>query len=211
MSEKTGDVVPENAPTLDATAQQEARERQALLTKPAGALGRLEQLSIWLAGVRGVCPPPLVSRPRVVIFAGDHGIAAASVSAYPTEVTAQMVANFLSGGAAVNVLAAQVGATVRVVDIAVATDVPSAPAETTRWKVRAGSGRIDREDALTQEETDRAIAAGRAIADEEIDAGADLLIAGDMGIGNTTPASVLVALLTGIEPPHHGGQGHRHR
>ena len=195
------------APGLDAAAQSEARLRQARLTKPAGSLGRLEEVSIWLAGVRGCCPPPAATRPRVVIFAGDHGVAAAGVSAYPSEVTAQMVANFLAGGAAVNVLAAQVGATVRVADLAVATDVLTAPPETMRHKVRAGSGRIDREDALTERETAAALAAGRAIADEEIDAGADLLIAGDMGIGNTTAAAVLVALLTGIEPHTLVGRG----
>jgi nicotinate-nucleotide--dimethylbenzimidazole phosphoribosyltransferase len=206
-SEPDATARPDAAPALDAAAQQEARRRQARLTKPAGALGRLEELSVWLAGVRGSCPPPLAARPRVVIFAGDHGVAAAGVSAYPPEVTAQMVANFLAGGAAVNVLAAQVGATVRVVDLAVATDVPTAPAETMRHKVRAGSGRIDREDALTVPETATAIAAGRTIADEEIDGGADLLIAGDMGIGNTTAATVLVALLTGAEAHTLVGRG----
>ena len=195
------------APALDRAAQDEARVRQGRLTKPAGALGRLEELSIWLAGVRGSCPPPLAQRPRVVVFAGDHGIAEAGVSAYPSGVTAQMVANILAGGAAVNVLAEQVGATVRVVDLSVATDVLSAPDETTRHKVRLGSGRIDREDALSRRETDLALAAGRALADEEIDAGADLLVAGDLGIGNTTPAAALVAVLTGIEPHTLVGRG----
>jgi nicotinate-nucleotide--dimethylbenzimidazole phosphoribosyltransferase len=197
----------EVAPALDTAAQQEARRRQARLTKPAGSLGRLEDLATWLAGVRGVCPPPPAARTRVVVFAGDHGVTAAGVSAYPADVTAQMVVNFLSGGAAVNVLAAQVGATVRVVDLSVATDVASAPEETSRWKVRHGSGRIDREDALSEAETERALDAGRAIADEEIDAGADLLVAGDMGIGNTTPATVLVSLLTGTEAHTLVGRG----
>ena len=108
---QTGSIVhvPEPAPELDAAAQEAARELQAVLTKPAGSLGRLEPLSVWLAGVRGVCPPGPAERVRVVIFAADHGVADAGVSAYPREVTAQMVANFLAGGAAVNVLAAQVG------------------------------------------------------------------------------------------------------
>jgi nicotinate-nucleotide--dimethylbenzimidazole phosphoribosyltransferase len=192
------------APPLDVAAQQEAQLRQARLTKPAGSLGRLEELSIWLAGVRGSCPPPLASRTRVVVFAGDHGIAGQGVSAYPSEITAQMVANLVAGGAAVNVLAAQVGATVRVVDLSVATD---GPPQTMGYKIRPGSGSIDREDALTPQETEQAIAAGRAIADEEIDGGADLLIAGDMGIGNTTPAAVLTALLTGSEPHTMVGRG----
>ena len=94
--------------------------RQATLTKPAGSLGRLEELGVWIAACQGVCPPRPFARPRVVVFAGDHGIAAHGVSAYPSEVTGQMVANFLVGGAAVNVLAAAAGATVRVVDMAVA-------------------------------------------------------------------------------------------
>jgi len=196
-----------DVPTLDATAADAARARQARLTKPTGALGRLEDLSIWLAGAQGHCPPTAFARVRVVVFAGDHGIATAGVSAYPPEVTAQMVLNFLAGGAAVNVLARTLGASVRVVDLSVATDVPGAPEETTRHKVRASSGRIDTEDALTADETDRAIAAGIAIADEEIDAGADLLIPGDMGIGNTTPATVLTALLTGSEPHSLVGRG----
>jgi nicotinate-nucleotide--dimethylbenzimidazole phosphoribosyltransferase len=194
-------------PPLDSDAQVAARSRQARLTKPAGALGRLEDLSIWLAGVQGKCPPAAFQRVRVVVFAGDHGIATSGVSAYPPEVTAQMVLNFLAGGAGVNVLARGVGATVRVLDIAVAADVPGAPEETTRYKVRQSSGRIDVEDALTLEETDAAIAAGAAIADEEVDNGADLLIPGDMGIGNTTPTTALIALATGAQPHSLVGRG----
>ncbi|HTF46885.1 MAG TPA: nicotinate-nucleotide--dimethylbenzimidazole phosphoribosyltransferase [Pseudonocardia sp.] len=194
----------------DEQAGRLAEARQAQLTKPAGSLGRLEQVGIWLAACQGACPPRPLARPRVVVFAGDHGVARHGVSAYPPEVTAQMVANFLAGGAAVNVLASVAGATVRVVDLAVDTpDTASAglPAQVTRHKVRRSSGRIDLEDALTQDEVDAAIAAGRAIADEEVDSGADLLIAGDMGIGNTTPASVLVAAVTGAEPVAVVGRG----
>lgn len=194
-------------PPLDEAAMQAARERQGRLTKPTGALGRLEDLSVWLAGAQGHCPPRACSRPRVVVFAGDHGIAGAGVSAYPPAVTAQMVGNFLAGGAGVNVLARQVGATVRVVDIAVAADVPGAPEAATRHKVRHGSGRIDVEDALSADDARRALDAGRTIADEEIDAGADLLVPGDMGIGNTTPAAALVALLTGVEAHTLVGRG----
>jgi nicotinate-nucleotide--dimethylbenzimidazole phosphoribosyltransferase len=141
----------------------------------------------------------------VVIFAGDHGIAAKGVSAYPSEVTAQMVANFVAGGAAINVLAATAGATVRVVDMSV--DSAETPDEVGKFKVRRGSGSIDVEDALSDDEVRAAIAAGKAIADEEVDSGADLLVAGDMGIGNTTPASVLIAALTGNEPVAVVGRG----
>lgn len=184
-----------------------ARARQARLTKPAGALGRLEDLSVWLAGVQGACPPREIARPRVVVFAGDHGIAAAGVSAYPPEVTAQMVRNFLAGGAAVNVLARVAGAGLRVVDLSVDADLRDVPEPVVRHKVRRGSGRIDVEDALTLDEARRAFEAGRAIADEEIDAGADLLLTGDMGIGNTTPAAVLVAALTATDTASVVGRG----
>ena len=139
-----------------------------------------------------------------MVFAGDHGIAKHGVSAYPSEVTGQMVTNFLTGGAAINVLAQVAGATVRVADLAVDADTPDAVAG---HKVRRSSGSLDREDALTEDEVAAAIAAGRAIADEEIDGGADLLVAGDMGIGNTTPAAVLVAALTGAEPVAVVGRG----
>jgi nicotinate-nucleotide--dimethylbenzimidazole phosphoribosyltransferase len=186
----------------DESVRQAAVARHARLTKPEGALGLLEELGAWLCACQGQCPPRPLARPRVVVFAGDHGVAAKGVSAYPSEVTAQMVANFQAGGAAINVLAGIAGATVRVVDISVAADTSAGDR-----KVRRSSGAIDTEDALTQDEVEAALAAGRAIADEEVDAGADLLVAGDMGIGNTTPAAVLVAALTGTEPVAVVGRG----
>lgn len=194
------DFVP--VPPPDAGAAAAARARQDSLTKPRGALGRLEDLSVWVAACQGDCPPRQFERARVVVLAGDHGVARSGVSAYPPEVTAQMVANIDAGGAAINALAAIAGATVRIADIAVDAS-PEAGALTPRigaHKVRRGSGDITVEDALTAQETVAAIAAGRAIADEEVDSGADLLIAGDMGIGNSTPAAVLVAALTNTEP-----------
>ncbi|MFD4670257.1 nicotinate-nucleotide--dimethylbenzimidazole phosphoribosyltransferase [Lentzea sp. NPDC058450] len=188
----------------DETVLREAEARHAVLTKPIGSLGRLEELGNWIAACQGVVPPKPFTRPRVVVFAGDHGITAQGVSAYPSEVTGQMVANFLTGGAAVNVLAQVAGATVRVVDMAVDADTPAAVSQ---HKVRRSSGSIDREDALTREQCELAIAAGRALADEEVDAGADVLVAGDMGIGNTTPSAVLIASLTGSEPVAVVGRG----
>jgi len=189
----------DEVPEPDERAREQALARQAVLTKPTGALGRLEDVSVWMAGVQGRCPPVRPTRIRVVVFAGDHGVAAAGVSAYPSEVTAQMVANFVAGGAAVNVLARALGAGLRVVDMAVGTELPGLelPSEVTKWKVRRGSGRLDVENALTRAEVAQSVNAGKAIANEEIDAGADLLIPGDMGIGNTTPASVLIGVLTG--------------
>ncbi|MEU0505874.1 nicotinate-nucleotide--dimethylbenzimidazole phosphoribosyltransferase [Nocardia sp. NPDC005998] len=188
----------------DAGIRTAAEQRQAQLTKPGGALGRLETLGNWVSACQGVCPPKQFERARVVVFAGDHGVARHGVSAYPSEVTAQMVANFLGGGAAVNTLAGVAGATVRVVDISVDADTD---ARVAAHKVRRSSGAIDREDALSDEEIRAALAAGTAIADEEIDGGADLLIAGDMGIGNTTPATVLIATLTDTEPIAAVGRG----
>jgi nicotinate-nucleotide--dimethylbenzimidazole phosphoribosyltransferase len=198
------DFPPIAAPDQDVASQ--ARARQDTLTKPPGSLGRLEELSVWVAACQGVCPPHQFERARVVVFAGDHGVAAAGVSAFPAEVTAQMVANFDAGGAAINVLAEAAGASVRVADIAVDTDQPHSPSIGAH-KVRRSSGNIAVEDALSDDETRAAIDAGRRIADEEVDAGADLLIAGDMGIGNTTPATTLIAALTGAEPVAVVGRG----
>lgn len=184
--------------TPDAAAEAAARARQDSLTKPRGALGSLEDLSVWVASCQQRCPPRQFERARVVVFAGDHGVARSGVSAYPPEVTAQMVANIDAGGAAINALADVAGATVRVADLAVDADPLSE--RIGAHKVRRGSGNIATEDALTNDETAAAITAGQQIADEEVDAGADLLIAGDMGIGNTTAAAVLVAALTDAEP-----------
>ncbi|HET7668539.1 MAG TPA: nicotinate-nucleotide--dimethylbenzimidazole phosphoribosyltransferase [Mycobacterium sp.] len=195
---------PITAPDSDVASA--ARARQDRLTKPPGSLGRLEDLSVWVASCQGVCPPRQFQRARVVVFAGDHGVTSSGVSAYPAEVTAQMVANFAAGGAAINVLADAAGASVRVVDIAVDDDQPLSPAIGAH-KVRRGSGNIAVEDALSAEETDAAIEAGRRIADEEVDSGADLLIAGDMGIGNTTAATTLIAVLTNSEPVDVVGRG----
>jgi nicotinate-nucleotide--dimethylbenzimidazole phosphoribosyltransferase len=178
----------------DETARAAALDRQGRLTKPAGALGRLETVSAWAAAVQGRCPPRPFARVRVVLLAADHGVAAAGVSAYPAEVTGQMVVNFLRGGAAVNVLAHHHAASVRVVDVGVAVDVPGAD---TAHKVCRGSGRIDREDALSAEQVEAAVAAGLDLADEEADSGTDLVIPGDMGIGSTTAAAAVVAALLG--------------
>lgn len=195
-----------NITAPDAEVATAARTRQDRLTKPPGSLGRLEDLSVWVASCQGVCPPRQFQRPRVVVFAGDHGVTSSGVSAYPAEVTAQMVANFDAGGAAINVLAEAAGASVRVVDISVDAAEPLSPAIGAH-KVRRGSGNIAVEDALSAEEAAAAIEAGRRIADEEVDSGADLLIAGDMGIGNTTAATTLIAVLTNAEPVAVVGRG----
>ena len=189
----------------DTAAAAAARARQDTLTKPRGALGRLEDLSVWVSSCQGHCPPTQFDRARIVVFAGDHGVAQSGVSAYPPEVTGQMVANIASGGAAINALAEIAGATVRVVDLAVEADPWSD--QIGAHKVRRGSGNIAVEDALSEQQTLEAIDAGRQIADQEVDAGADLLIAGDLGIGNTTAATALVAALTNVEPVAAVGYG----
>ena len=196
----------------DAAAAASAEARQAQLTKPTGALGRLEELSVWLSGVTGACPPPPITRPALAIFAGDHGVArTARTSAYPPEVTAQMVANFVAGGAGASVLARSRGVRVQVVDVSVDVDWVSSglavPEEVTARRIRRGAGSIDREDAMTRDESLRALALGADVADELIDEGADLLIGGDMGIGNTTPSAALVGLLTDTGPAAVVGRG----
>ncbi|MGP3707979.1 nicotinate-nucleotide--dimethylbenzimidazole phosphoribosyltransferase [Gordonia paraffinivorans] len=181
-----------------------ARERQNSLTKPPGSLGRLEEIGVWIAACQGQCPPAPIVKPAVVVFAGDHGVARGGVSAFPPEVTAQMVANIEHGGAAVNVLAARAGASVTVVDMSV--DADTAPHLST-YKVRRSSEDLRTTDAITIAEARAALAAGRAIADRLVDSGSDLLIAGEMGIGNTTPATVLVGALTRREPVEIVGRG----
>lgn len=183
---------------------EEARARHLTLTKPATSLGRLEELGVWISSCQETCPPRPLDRARVVVFAGDHGVAGHGVSAFPQEVTLQMADNIVGGGAAVSVLARTAGASVRVADMAMSAERPGGLDD---HKVRRSSGSIDREDALTPDEVRAAIAAGRRIADEEVDSGADLLIAGDLGIGNTTPATVLTCLVTGREPVELVGRG----
>ncbi len=189
----------------DGEAARAARARQDTLIKPPGSLGRLEELATWVAACQGQCPPQPFRRARVVVFAGDHGVAADGVSAYPPAVTAQMVAGIDAGGAAINALAEVAAATVRVADLAV--DAEPGPAAIAAHRIRRGSGNIATGDALTAEQTLAALQAGRDIADEEVDAGADLLVVGDMGIGNTTAATVLVAAVVDAEPVAAVGRG----
>lgn len=196
----------------DAAAAAAAAARQDTLTKPQGALGVLEELSTWLASVYRTCPPPPIRQPELVILAGDHGVArTAGTSAYPPEVTAQMVANFVAGGAAANVLARSRGVRVTVVDVCVAIDWATSgmdvPEGVYARRVRRGTGAIDREDAMTRHQAEAALALGVDLATERVAAGADLLMVGDMGIGNTTPAAALVGLLAGLEPAEVVGRG----
>ncbi|GAB2774717.1 nicotinate-nucleotide--dimethylbenzimidazole phosphoribosyltransferase [Amycolatopsis magusensis] len=188
-----------------AAAREDALARLDGLVKPLGSLGRLEELAAWLSAAHDAVPPRELADVRVAVFAGDHGITASAVSAYPREITAAMVQVFLAGTSGVTVLARQVGARVKVFDLAV--DADGLPDEVTAYKIRRGSGSIDREDALAPGEANRAFDAGRRIADAEIDDGADLLIPGDMGIGNTTVAAALVAARLGLPAEEVVGTG----
>lgn len=180
---------------LDVDAQRRAEQHQLALTKPPGSLGRLEAVGTQLAGIAAAVPPPLPRPAGVAVFAGDHGVHAQGVSPWPQEVTAQMVGNFLAGGAAINVLARQAGADVVVVDVGVASELPEAPSLLVR-KVRAGTADLSVGPAMTTDEARRALDVGAEVAARLVGDGARCLVTGDMGIANTTPASALIAALT---------------
>ncbi len=192
-------------PPIDEEARREAKARQARLTKPAGSLGRLEDLSISLAGMTGRLDPPLANR-VVFTLAADHGVALEGVSAYPRDVTAQMVLNFLNGGAAINVLARQMNARVVVADLGVDADLPPHP-ELHALKVRRGTASITKGPAMSLREARRAIDHGRRLAREEIANGLDVVLTGDMGIGNTTASAALICALTQLDPKDVVGRG----
>ncbi len=190
----------------DPAAAAEARDRQARLTKPPGALGVLEDLSVRLAGLAGCCPPPLPSPAAVAVFAGDHGVHAQGVTPWPQEVTVQMVVNFLAGGAAVNAFAGQVGAEVVVVDVGVAGALDPVPGLLPR-KVRAGTRDMTVEPAMTRAEAVRALEIGIEVARDLVAAGNRCLLTGDMGIANTTASAALIAAFTGADPAEVTGRG----
>ena len=181
-----------------------ARRHLDSLTKPPGSLGRLEEIAIRLALLRGGAPA--VTQPVLFTFAADHGVVAEGVSAYPQIVTAQMVENFARGGAAVNVLARQAGARVVIADFGVASPVGRAP-DLVECPIGPGTANIAAGPAMTREQAVRAIEAGARLAEEAIDAGADFLATGEMGIGNTTAASVITAAITGAAPERVTGRG----
>ncbi|MEV7899428.1 nicotinate-nucleotide--dimethylbenzimidazole phosphoribosyltransferase [Streptomyces cyaneofuscatus] len=191
---------------LDAKALGEAWERQKRMTKPAGALGMLEIISAQLSGLSRMCPPPIPEPAAVAIFAGDHGVHAQGVTAWPQEVTAQMVANFLGGGAVCNAFAAQVGAEVCVVDVGVATDLPATPGLLPR-KVRKGTSDFSTGPALTRDEVLAAIEVGIETARDLVAAGNKALLTGEMGIANTTASAALICVYTGADASEVTGRG----
>ena len=194
-------------PPVDEAAIREARERHLGLTKPPGSLGRLEELGARLAGMAGECPPPVPENPAVLVCAGDHGVLGRGVSPWPQAVTAAMVGNFCDGGAAVNAIAKTVGARVSVLDVGVAGELGGHPLLRAA-KVRRGTDDLSRGPAMSRDEAARAVMAGAGVAEELIESGGvDLLVAGDMGIGNTTPAACLISAFTGSPPAETTGRG----
>ena len=191
---------------LDDGAARAAAEHHDRLTKPRGSLGRVEALGVRLAAIANASPPPVPAPAAVAVFAGDHGVLAEGVTPWPQDVTAQMVQNFLVGGAAINVLARQTGARVIVVDVGVATELDAAPG-LVRRKVRAGTGNIAREPAMAVAEARQALDTGATVAARLVADGAACLVTGDMGIGNTTPSAALVAAFTGRAASEVTGRG----
>ncbi|MFF1512131.1 nicotinate-nucleotide--dimethylbenzimidazole phosphoribosyltransferase [Streptomyces sp. NPDC058326] len=195
-----------NIRPLDAKALGEAWERQKRMTKPAGALGMLEIISAQLSGLSRMCPPPIPEPAAVAIFAGDHGVHAQGVTPWPQEVTGQMVANFLGGGAVCNAFANQVGAEVCVIDVGVASELPATPGLLPR-KVRPGTADFTTGLAMTRDEVLAAIEVGIETARDLVAAGNKALLTGEMGIANTTASAALISVYTGVDPTEVTGRG----
>ena len=190
---------------LDKEAMAEVRARQNQLTKPRGSLGRLEELSIQLAGIQGK-PIPQIRQKAIITMAGDHGVVAEKVGNWPQEVTAQMVYNFLSGGAGINVIARQVGARVVVVDMGMATELKPSHELLSR-KLAPGTQNIARGPAMTEEQAVRSIETGIEIVATEVAKGLDIVGTGDMGIGNTTPSAAICSTITSKPAAEVTGRG----
>jgi nicotinate-nucleotide--dimethylbenzimidazole phosphoribosyltransferase len=199
------DTVRQTVAPLDTNAMAAAAARWDTLTKPRGSLGRLEALACQVAGIVGQVRPHLTER-LVFVLAGDHGVTAEGVSAYPSDVTAQMVYNFVRGGAAINVLARHVGARVIVVDMGVDAELPALPSLVSR-KVRRGTLNFAQQSAMTMEEAVACVESGIELAVAEIKGGHTWVVTGDMGIGNTTASSAIIAAMTGASVERVTGRG----
>ncbi|HEV8653566.1 MAG TPA: nicotinate-nucleotide--dimethylbenzimidazole phosphoribosyltransferase [Actinomycetes bacterium] len=184
----------------------EARRRHDGLVKPPGSLGAVEQLGVQLAAIAGRCPPPVPAAPAVVVAAADHGVHAQGVTPWPQEITSAMVEVFCQGRAAVNAIAATVGARVAVLDVGLAGDPVRHP-RLRRARVRDGTADLSQGPAMTREEAAAAVLAGAGLAEELVGSGVDLLVTGDMGIANTTAGACLVAAFTGADPALVTGPG----
>jgi nicotinate-nucleotide--dimethylbenzimidazole phosphoribosyltransferase len=207
--EEPMDLLAETIATItpaDAAARTAAVERLDRMTKPRGALGQVEDVAVALAGIAGTCPPPVPEPAAVAVFAADHGVHAQGVTPWPQEVTAQMVANFLAGGAVVNAFARRLGVEVCVVDVGVAAPLDPAPGLLPR-RVAAGTADLSRGPALTREQARAAVEVGIETARDLVAAGNRCLVTGDMGIANTTAAAALISAFTGAEPGEVTGRG----
>lgn len=199
------EVIKKIAP-LDKEAMKAAKQRQDFLTKPKESLGILEELSIKVAGIQGTARPKIKNK-VIITMVGDHGVVEEGVSAYPREVTPQMVYNFLRGGAGINVLARHIAARVVVVDMGVASDLNIGSDGFVNKKIAYGTKNFARQPAMSREEAIRSIEAGIEVAEEEIKKGTDILGTGDMGIGNTSPSSAIAAAITGESAGRVTGRG----
>ncbi len=191
---------------VDEAAAAQARRRHDGLVKPPGSLGRVEQLGAQLAAIAGRCPPPVPAEPAVVVAVGDHGVHAQGITPWPQEITAAMVGVFCEGRAAVNAIAATVGARVAVLDVGVAGEVARHP-RVRRSRVRDGTADLSQGPAMTRAQAARAVLAGAGLAEELVSSGVDLLVTGEMGIANTTAAACLIAAFTGASPAAVTGPG----
>jgi len=190
---------------LDQKAIAEARARQDMLTKPQGSLGRLEQLSIQLAGIRGTYMPKIKNK-AIITMAADHGVVSEGTSAYPQEVTRQMVFNFLNGGAAINVIANQIGARLVLVDMGVIGGFEPHPSLICKM-IDFGTMNMTKGPAMTRQQAEDAIQAGIDVVETEISQGLDIVGTGDMGIGNTTASAAICAVITGVDAIQVTGRG----
>jgi nicotinate-nucleotide--dimethylbenzimidazole phosphoribosyltransferase len=195
----------QNIKPLDKECMSQARTRQDNLTKPAGSLGRLEDLSVQMAGIQGK-PLPRIKNKAIIVMAADHGVVAQGTSAYPQEVTAQMVMNFLHGGAGINVISRQIGARVVIVDMGVIGKMEADPNLLSR-KIAPGTADMCSGPAMTTAQATRAIETGIEIVESEIQKGLDIVATGEMGIGNTTASAAICSVMTGIKPAEVTGRG----
>lgn len=199
------DLILPDIPELNQSAMQAAEKRQNTLTKPPGSLGQLEAISIRMAGITGQ-EQPILKEKAVITMAGDHGVVTEGVSAFPAEVTPQMVDNFLKGGAAINVLSQQIDARVVVVDMGVNFDFEDHP-HLLKHKIAPGTQNIAQGPAMSREQARQAIQAGLSVLNAQADQGLDILATGDMGIGNTTPSAAIACAITGHPPEKIVGRG----
>lgn len=199
------DWIHDNAKTVSSSAGQAARERQANLTKPPGSLGHLEELAIQLAGLQGK-ENPAISHPCICIFAGDHGVVEEGVSAFPQEVTAQMILNFARGGAAISVLAKELDADFQIINMGTVNELPETK-NVKQYIVAPGTKNFCHEAAMTKDQAAEALDTAKTVIDEAVSNGMDLFIGGDMGIGNTTSAAALACALLDISAEKIVGRG----